>query len=56
MRDLINRRLIPELDELDKEIATHGFDVILDRHPSLLDIMTDREEIRKEIESWRMKH
>ena len=55
IRDLLNRRLIPEMDELDKEIETRGFDIIIDRHPSLLDIMTNRENIRKEIETWRTK-
>ena len=43
------------MDELDKEIETRGFNTILDRHPSLLDIMTNREDIRKEIEAWRTK-
>lgn len=56
MRDLLNRKLIPEMDELDKEIEARGFNTILDRHPSLLDIMTNRENIRKEIEVWRTKH
>ena len=55
MRDLLNRKLIPEMDELDKEIEVKGFNTILDRHPSLLDIMTNREDIRKEIEVWRTK-
>ena len=56
MRDLLNRKLIPEMDELDKEIEARGFNTILDRHPSLLDIMTNRENIRKEIEVWRTKN
>ena len=55
LKDIINRRLLPELDELDKEIEAKGFDVILDKHPSLIEIMENREEIRKEIEVWRMK-
>lgn len=55
IKDLIKRRLLPELNELDKEISIHGFDTILNRHPSLLEIMENREEIRKEIETWRMK-
>jgi hypothetical protein len=55
LRDIISRRLLPELDELDKEIGAKGFDVILDKHPSLIEIMENREEIRKEIEEWRAK-
>lgn len=55
LKDIINRRLLPELDELDKEIEANGFNTILDKHPSLVEIMENREEIRKEIELWRMK-
>lgn len=55
IKELIKRRLLPELNELDKEISIHGFDTILNRHPSLLEIMENREEIRKELETWRMK-
>ena len=55
LKDIINRRLLPELDELDKEIEAKGFNVILDKHPSLVEIMENREEIRKEIELWRTK-
>lgn len=55
LKDIINRRLLPELDELDKEIAAKGFNTILDKYPSLVEIMENREEIRKEIETWRTK-
>lgn len=55
IRDLINRRIIPELKELDKEIAQNGVNVILDRYPSLLEIIENREEIGKEIEEWKVK-
>ena len=56
LKDLINRRLIPELDELDKEIAIKGFDTILEKHPSLIEVMENREKIREEIEIWRTMH
>ena len=55
LKDIINRRLLPELDELDKEITIKGFNTVLDKHPSLIEIMENREEIRKEIEIWRTK-
>jgi hypothetical protein len=55
IKDLINRRLIPELNELDKEIERKGIDYILDRHPSLIEVIEHRDKIRKEIEVWRMK-
>lgn len=56
IKELIKRRLLPELNELDKEISIHGFDMILNRHPSLLEVMENREEIRKEVETWITKH
>ena len=55
IKDLINRKITPELDELDKEINIKGIDIILDKHPSLLEIIENREEIRKELSVWRMK-
>lgn len=55
LKDVLNRRLIPELDELDKEIAAKGYNTILDKYPALIDIMENRESIRKEIEEWKTK-
>lgn len=55
LKDVLNRRLIPELDELDKEIVNKGYNTILDKYPALIDIMENRESIRKEIEEWRTK-
>ena len=56
IKDIINRRLIPELNELEKEIKSHGINYILDNHPSLLDIIDNSDRIREEIELWRTKH
>lgn len=52
IRDLLRRRLIPELDELDKEIARKGTDSILRNYPGLRDIIEGESGIRKEIELW----
>ena len=53
LRDLINRRLEPELDELDREIQVNGSQTIMDRYPALIDIVESRGDIRKEIDEWR---
>lgn len=50
--DLCKRRLIPELDELDKELARKGEDIICIKYPSLADIILRRAEIREEIKTW----
>ena len=55
IQDLINRRLIPELDELEKELERKGYDAIISKHPTLIDIIEKREEIRKEAEEWKQK-
>ena len=55
MRDVINRRLIPELEELDKELNIKGYSAIIDKYPSLIDIIENREQIKNEIELWRKK-
>ena len=46
------RRLIPELDELDAEIQKNGVKTIIDRYPSLIDIISREDAIRKEIQTW----
>lgn len=50
--DLCKRRLIPELDELDKEIERKGKEAICSKYPSLVDIIARREEIREEVKEW----
>ncbi|EJT5930518.1 tyrosine-type recombinase/integrase [Clostridium perfringens] len=56
LKDLLRRRLIPELDELEKEINIKGIDAIIEQHPSLVDIIENKEDIRKEIEVWMKKN
>lgn len=52
LKDLCRRRLVSELDELDREIARKGEEAVLERHRHLLDIIRNRQEIRREIETW----
>ena len=53
LKDLLNRKLIPELDELEREINEKGADHVLDRHPGLMKTIENLNEIREEVEQWR---
>ena len=52
IRDLLRRRLIPELDELEKELSRNGKNTIIERYPDLRDIIEGMSGIRKEIQKW----
>ena len=52
LQNYLMRRLIPELDELDAEIQKNGVKTIIDRYPSLIDIISREDAIRKEIQTW----
>lgn len=55
IKDLLRRKLIPELDELENELSVKGTDYILIRNPSLSIIIDNLSNIRKEIELWMTK-
>lgn len=55
LKDLLKRRLIPELDELEKELDRKGFETIINQHPSLVEIIENKDNIREEIELWMNK-
>lgn len=52
IHDLIKRRLAPEMEELEKDLAVKGKDAVIEKYPSLKDIVERREEIKKEYETW----
>lgn len=56
IKDLLRRRLTPELDELDREIARKGKDHVIIRNPSLRIIIDNESAIREEIALWMEKH
>ena len=56
LKSLCNRRLIQELDELDKELSRKGESVILDKYPNLIDIIEHKSEISEEIALWMKKN
>ena len=47
IKDLLRRKLIPELDELNREIERKGIQAITLRYPSLGDVIRNQPEIRK---------
>ena len=55
IKDLLRRRLTPELDELDREIARKGKEHVIIRNPSLSTIIDHETEIREEIALWMEK-
>lgn len=55
LKDLITRRLKPELNELENEIARIGLDAILKKYPNLENITKNLVKIKEEIETWKAK-
>ena len=52
MKDVLHRKLIPELDQMDETISKHGLEYVLNHYPMLHDIIADEQKIRKEIAKW----
>lgn len=55
LKDLCRRRLVPELEELDREISSKGEQAVVEKHAHLLDIIRAKEEIRREVGLWMKK-
>lgn len=52
IKDLSRRRLIPELDELDREIELRGKDDIIAKHANLDSVIESKAAIREEAQKW----
>lgn len=55
IKHIIRNRILPELEELDKEILKKGKTSIINSYPSLLDIIENEKEIKKEVQEWMNK-
>ena len=55
LKAVCRNRLLPELDQLDKEITKRGVSTVIGKHPALAEIIERREEIRSEISIWTQK-
>lgn len=56
IRDLLRRKLVPELTELDREIKRKGNDSVINRNPSLSTLIYHESAIKKEISLWITRH
>lgn len=52
IRNICQRKLMPQLNELDKVLAEKGSDAILLKYPSLCTVIDNESDIRKEISKW----
>lgn len=52
---IIEDRIVPELEELENQIVKQGIEKILSNHPNLKDIISNLENIKKEVEEWQIK-
>ena len=52
VKDLIKRKLLPELDELSKELGKKGKEEIIKKYPELASIIDNYKGIRKEADEW----
>ena len=52
---IINEELIPCIQELEKELLLKGKSDLIDRHPDLAAIIDNLDEIKGDVESWKLK-
>lgn len=56
IHNIINDKLIPEIQSLESFIESKGKSYILSIHPSLNDIIKNLDEIKNEVEIWKNKN
>ena len=55
IQSLILRALEPQIRQLEEEIQKYGFKTIIEKHPNVIEIAKDLENIKKEIKEWKIK-
>lgn len=55
LRDILHRRLLPELDALDNEIKNKGAAYVIEKYPNMLEIIHNEDNIRREAAKWMNK-
>jgi hypothetical protein len=55
LKEVIRRRLEPEMKALENEIKRKGTDDILIQYPTLSDIVQNKDDIKEEMKLWLMK-
>ena len=53
IRDLIKRRLSPEIEALNKAIETEGLKTIIEKYPALVPVIDSIDTIKQEIRQWK---
>ena len=52
IKAILENRLLPELDELEKAISEHGKDIVYTKYPSVVYVADNIDFIRKEASEW----
>ena len=52
LKDFIERRFKPELNELNRLVNKHGLEAFCFEHPDLRNVATNINDIYKEVELW----
>lgn len=55
LQNILTDRLIPELNEFQREIQKKGINEILKKHPNLENIYKNMEQIMEDIQEWKNK-
>lgn len=55
LKSIVRNRLIPELNELKREIDKKGFEAVVQQYPSIMEIAANTNSIEEEIEIWLKK-
>lgn len=55
LQNILKDRLIPELEEFQREIDRKGIEEILNKHPNLQSINENIEQIMEDIQEWKNK-
>lgn len=53
IHSIVNNKLEPQIAELEKIIDEKGLNYVLERHPQMIDIVTNLGDVHKEIEKWK---
>jgi hypothetical protein len=52
---VINEELLPNIQDLEKELISQGKDILIDTHPDLAYIIEHLDDIKEDIQSWNMR-
>ena len=56
LANLISTKLVPELDELRKEVESKGVGTVLEQYPDLTEVVENFDDIYSEVTEWKSKN